>query len=182
MQWWQQSWSRLVHCAHSPLSFSSAMPSRRQRQPAPASSFHAVSVSEALSRLGMTREQFVAKQAELCAGLLQSQPFMPKSSNAPQLPANDKSKVARPSGRRSRSSSFSSSSSRAPSPSLPRTPARHDRADGPSRPRDQMEMILEGRGRRKATQRRGLLVIYLDYARIGLRRLDLIRLYNAFTR
>ena len=139
----------------SPLS-SLTMASRRQRLPAPASSLHAVSVSEALSRLGMTREQFVAKQAELCAGLLQSQPFVPKSSNASQIPTNEKAKVGRQSGRRSRSSSFSSSSSRAPSPSLPRTPVRHDRVDGPSRPRDQMEMILEGRNRRKATQRRGL--------------------------
>ncbi|KAI1796675.1 hypothetical protein LXA43DRAFT_569301 [Ganoderma leucocontextum] len=130
------------------------MASRRQRLPAPVSSLHAVSVSEALSRLGMTREQFVAKQAELCAGLLQSQPFVPKSSNAPQLPLNEKPKAGKPSGRRSRSSSFSSSSSRAPSPSLPRTPARHDRVDGPSRPRDQMEIILEERSRRKATQRR----------------------------
>ena len=139
----------------------STMSSRTQRVLAPVpQAHHATSVSEALSRLGMTREQFAAKQAELSSGLLCIQPFVPKPSNPTQPPSNERALLANFAEGRSRSNSVSSSSSRNASPAPPRTPARHDRLEGGhSRPRDQMEMILEEQNRRKASHRRGSLVV-----------------------
>ncbi|TBU30628.1 hypothetical protein BD311DRAFT_776632 [Dichomitus squalens] len=131
------------------------MASRSQRPLAPFPSSHEVSVSETLSRLGMTREQFAAKQAELSSGLLCNQPFVPRPSAAAQQPSNGRHQLDSFDGGRSRSTSVSSSSSRNPSPAPPRTPARHDRPEGgPSRPRDQMEMILEEQYRKKVSRRR----------------------------
>ena len=111
-------------------------------------------MAEALTRLGITPEQFQAKQAELLTGLLQSEPFVPQATGTRQAALCDRSKVGEISGARSRSSSPSSSSSRALSPVLPRTPMKPEPVV-PPRPRDKMEMIIESRNKLKATQRRG---------------------------
>ncbi|KAI9064079.1 hypothetical protein FKP32DRAFT_594974 [Trametes sanguinea] len=121
-------------------------------------------VRETLTRLGLTEEEFKAKQAEMMQGLLRSQPFVPQEASAANkrtrptpipvsfyetLLAGSSSKFPR-----ARSSSISSSSSREPSPA-PRTPARRERGDPmPSRPRDQMELIIEQRNRVKEGRRR----------------------------
>ena len=48
--------------------------------PAPPGAVPVVSVNETLSKLGMTREQFQAKQAELLNVLLRNQPFVPQNT------------------------------------------------------------------------------------------------------
>ncbi|KAJ8490230.1 hypothetical protein ONZ51_g2443 [Trametes cubensis] len=121
-------------------------------------------VRETLNRLGLTEEQFKAKQAEMMAGLLRNQPFVPKE--APPVPSKRASMAAAfyeytastPSNRassRARSTSVSSSSSsRDPSPA-PRTPARKSHNDHATpRPRDQMELIIEQRNRAKQGRKR----------------------------
>ncbi len=111
----------------------------------------------------MTQEQFQAKQAELLTVLLQNQPFEPQNGNTtrPQ-PTLERSRSEQASAGRSRSSSMSSSSSRAPSPAFPRTPSRSNHPElAPLRPRDQMELILEAKNRRKERQRRGSSVATL---------------------
>ncbi|KAI8996591.1 hypothetical protein BD414DRAFT_206523 [Trametes punicea] len=136
-------------------------PSAPRRSPSPLP--QSDPVRETLSRLGLTEEQFKAKQAEMMEVLLRNQPFVPKDapSNkraAPTLStALYEQMLAGSSSRysRARSSSVSSSSSsRGPSPA-PRTPARRDHSDvGSARPRDQMEMIIEQRNRVKEVQKR----------------------------
>ncbi|TFK86976.1 hypothetical protein K466DRAFT_599870 [Polyporus arcularius HHB13444] len=133
------------------------MASRRSRGATAQGSNASTSISETLSRLGMTQEQFQAKQAELLTVLLQNQPFEPQNGNTtrPQ-PTLERSRSEQASAGRSRSSSMSSSSSRAPSPAFPRTPSRSNHPElAPLRPRDQMELILEAKNRRKERQRRG---------------------------
>ena len=113
-------------------------------------------MEETLTRLGITPEQFQAKQTELVNGLLQNEPFVPTTtSNNRHLALYEKVKFGGLSSNRSRSSSLSSESSRAPSPTLPRTPMKAD-SSIPPRPRDQMEMVIESRNKLKATQRRGV--------------------------
>lgn len=138
----------------SPFSFT--MASRKTRTEGAQTAESSVSVNEALSRLGLTHEQFQAKQAELLSVLLQNQPFVPQNATTRNLPLYDKSKLEQSIDSRSRSSSVSSASSRAASPVVPRTPVKSNHVDiVPPRPRDQMELILEERNRRKEWQRRG---------------------------
>ncbi|KAI0741951.1 hypothetical protein C8Q80DRAFT_166813 [Daedaleopsis nitida] len=129
------------------------MASRRARTAVSQTAQPNVSLAEALTKLGMTQEQFQAKQAELQAVLLQTQPFVPQNSSTRHLPTYERFTFAEDERSRSRSSSVSSScSSRANSPAVPRTPIKADAI--PPRPRDQMELILEERNRRKELQRR----------------------------
>ncbi|KAI0700111.1 hypothetical protein C8T65DRAFT_287457 [Cerioporus squamosus] len=130
------------------------MASRRSRGATSQGSSASTSISETLSRLGMTQEQFQAKQAELLTVLLQNQPFEPQNGNTTRpLPTLE---ISGSGAERSRSSSVSSSSSRSTSPAFPRTPSRSNPPEVvPLRPRDQMELILEAKNRRKERQRRG---------------------------
>ncbi|KAI0366987.1 hypothetical protein BV20DRAFT_610243 [Pilatotrama ljubarskyi] len=119
---------------------------------------------ETLSRLGLTEEQFKAKQTEMMEVLLRNQPFQPKEppqqiKAPPKLSTAFYDHVLALSGQQSRGRSgsvSSSSSSRGPSP-VPRTPARKDHGDtAPPPPRDQMELIIEQRNRAKEGRRRGV--------------------------
>ncbi|OSD05520.1 hypothetical protein PYCCODRAFT_1245050 [Trametes coccinea BRFM310] len=121
-------------------------------------------VRETLTRLGLTEEEFKAKQAEMMQGLLRSQPFVPQEAPAANkrtrptpIPLSFYETLLAGSSstfQRARSSSVSSSSSREPSPA-PRTPARKERGEiMPPRARDQMELIIEQRNRVKEGRRR----------------------------
>ncbi|KAI0642163.1 hypothetical protein C8Q79DRAFT_984372 [Trametes meyenii] len=120
-------------------------------------------VRDALCRLGLTEEQFKAKQTEMMEVLLRNEPFVPKEAPPPNRAHSKPSlnfyeKMTAGSSRhgsRGRSSSVSSSSSsRGPSPT-PRTPTRKDNGDaGQPRPRDQMELVIEQRNRVKEGKRR----------------------------
>ncbi|KAH9935965.1 uncharacterized protein BXZ73DRAFT_76772 [Epithele typhae] len=127
------------------------MASRKSRANSSASdASNTANMSRTLSSLGITLEQFQAKQAELMKGLLQNEPFSPQPANACALASFDLSSHAGPSSSRSRSSSLSSStSSRAHSPACPRTPMRsaQETSRFPFPPRDQMEAIIERRNR-----------------------------------
>ncbi|KAI0352386.1 hypothetical protein OH77DRAFT_803663 [Trametes cingulata] len=115
-----------------------------------------------LSRLGLTEEQFKAKQTEMMEVLLRNQPFVPKGppqqAKAPaKLSTDFYERVLGLSGQhsRGRSGSVSSSSSSRDTSPVPRTPARKDHGDSaPPRPRDQMELIIEQRNRAKEGRRR----------------------------
>ncbi|RPD64441.1 hypothetical protein L226DRAFT_569877 [Lentinus tigrinus ALCF2SS1-7] len=132
------------------------MASRRGRGVSAQGSSASTSISETLSRLGMTHEQFQAKQAELLTVLLQNQPFVPQNGNVTRyLPMLESASSGHASAGRSRSSSVSSTSSRATSPAFPRTPSRSNHPELVTpRPRDQMELILEAKNRQKERQRR----------------------------
>ena len=134
------------------------MASRKGRGASAHGSSASTSISETLSRLGMTQEQFQAKQAELLTVLLQNQPFIPQNGIVTRpITALEGSMLVQATSSRSRSTSVSSDSSRATSPAFPRTPSRsHQPEVVPPRPRDQMELILEAKNRRKERQRRGV--------------------------
>ncbi|OJT11400.1 Forkhead box protein I2 [Trametes pubescens] len=133
-------------------------------------------IKETLSKLGLTEEQFKAKQTEMMEVLLRNQPFVPKEPPAAQKAPSKLSTdfyermVSGSSGHsRSRSESVSSSSSsRDPSPA-PRTPARRDQTDAATqRPRDKMELIIEQRNRAKSDRRKGVYCVVFKRAEVNL--------------
>lgn len=121
-------------------------------------------VKEAFTKLGLTEEQFKAKQSEMMESLFRKQPpFVPREAPQkapPKLSSSSFERMVASSSRFSRERSrsvSSSSSSRGPSPA-PRTPARKDQSEStPQRPRDQMELIIEERNRVKQDKMRGVL-------------------------
>lgn len=152
-------------CSHTVPPFLPAMAAQRLREILPRPGLPKPNpIRETLSKLGLTEEQFKAKQTEMMEVLLRNQPFVPKepsaAQKAPQKLSTDfyERMVAGSSGNsRSRSESVSSSSSsRDPSPA-PRTPARREQPDAATqRPRDKMELIIEQRNRAKSDRRKGV--------------------------
>ncbi|KAI0766956.1 hypothetical protein BD413DRAFT_605716 [Trametes elegans] len=100
-------------------------------------------VKDTLTRLGLTEEQFKAKQSEMMRVLLDNQPFVPKKAPSSRRELATASRTVY-----HRSDMSSTSSSRGPSPA-PHTPGRNF-AD--LRPRDQMELIIERHNREHAPQ------------------------------